>query len=41
MMDPNPFKRDEREDMRRFWWRATGAVGLLFWLAIAGALVMR
>jgi hypothetical protein len=35
--EPNPFKRDEREDMRRFWWNAVFVCGTGFWLCIAAA----
>lgn len=37
--EENPFKRDERAEMKLFWWRATGVIGLLFWGCIIAAVI--
>jgi hypothetical protein len=38
MMEDNPFKRDERADMKDFWWAASGIVGALFLAVVVAAL---
>jgi hypothetical protein len=41
MMEDNPFKRDEREDMKAFWLRTVIVCGAGFWACVIAAWCIR